>query len=138
MKYAILHRIGAENWVPTNHTSTVARGLGKFLYAVGTKSKFNFGNYVFDQTVKHSESFAVKLPIAFPVVLCGIMLSQHPNILNNIDCVMKRGSALSRHYKVFEGTHVPDIVSTSGQAAEEEADATEETESDDDDSEATP
>ncbi|KAH1213170.1 hypothetical protein GmHk_14G041176 [Glycine max] len=112
VKYAILHRIGAANWVPTNHTSTVATGLGKFLYAVGTKSKFNF-----DQTVKHSESFAVKLPIAFPTVLCGIMLSQHPNILNNIDSVMKRESPLSLHYKLFEGTHVPDIVSTSGKAA---------------------
>ncbi|KAH1210449.1 hypothetical protein GmHk_15G044755 [Glycine max] len=117
VKYAILHRIGAANWVPTNHTSTVATGLGKFLYAVGTKSKFNFGNYIFDQTVKHSESFAVKLPIAFPTVLCGIMLSQHPNILNNIDSVMKRESPLSLHYKLFEGTHVPDIVSTSGKAA---------------------
>ncbi|KAH1199122.1 hypothetical protein GmHk_18G052549 [Glycine max] len=117
VKYAILHRIGAANWVPTNHTSTVATGLGKFLYAVGTKSKFNFGNYIFDQTVKHSESFAVKLPIAFPTVLCGIMLSQHPNILNNIDSVMKRESALSLHYKLFEGTHVPNIVSTSGTAA---------------------
>ncbi|KAH1205605.1 hypothetical protein GmHk_16G046273 [Glycine max] len=117
VKYAILHRIGTANWVPTNHTSTVATGLGKFLYAVGTKSKFNFGNYIFDQTVKHSECFAVKLPIAFPTVLCGIMLSQHPNILNNIDSVMKRESAMSLHYKLFEGTHVPDIVSTSGKAA---------------------
>ncbi|KAH1266184.1 hypothetical protein GmHk_01G001730 [Glycine max] len=117
VKYAILHRIGAANWVPTNHTSTVATGLGKFLYAVGTKSKFNFGNYIFDQTVKHSESFAVKLPIAFPTVLCGIMLSQHPNMLNYIDSVMKRESPLSLHYKLFEGTHVPDIVSTSGKAA---------------------
>ncbi|KAH1233094.1 hypothetical protein GmHk_09G025613 [Glycine max] len=117
VKYAILHRIGAANWVPTNHTSTVATGLGKFLYAIGTKSKFNFGNYIFDQTVKHSESFAVKLPIAFPTVLCGIMLSQHPNILNYTDSVMKRESPLSLHYKLFEGTHVPDIVSTSGKAA---------------------
>ncbi|KAH1265135.1 hypothetical protein GmHk_01G000894 [Glycine max] len=117
VKYAILHRIGAANWVPTNHTSTVATGLGKFLYVVGTKSKFNFGNYIFDQTVKHSESFAVKLPIAFPTVLCGIMLSQHPNILNYTDSMMKRESPLSLHYKLFEGTHVPDIVSTSGKAA---------------------
>ncbi|KAL5133533.1 hypothetical protein HKD37_03G006837 [Glycine soja] len=117
VKYAILHRIGAANWVPTNHTSTVATGLGKFLYAVGTKSKFNFGNYIFYQTVKHSESFAVKLPIAFPTVLCGIMLSQHPNILNYTDSVMKRESPLSLHYKLFERTHVPDIVSTSGKAA---------------------
>ena len=117
MKYAILHRIGAANWVPTNHTSTVATGLGKFLYVVGTKSTFNFGNYIYDQTVKHAESYAVKLPIAFPTILCGIMLSQHPNILNNIDSVKKRESPLSLHYKLFEGTHVPDIVSTSGKAA---------------------
>ncbi|KAL5146827.1 hypothetical protein HKD37_06G016610 [Glycine soja] len=58
-----------------------------------------------------------KLPIAFPTVLCGIMLSQHPNILNYTDSVMKRESPLSLHYKLFEGTHVPDIVSTSGKAA---------------------
>ncbi|KAH1233428.1 hypothetical protein GmHk_09G025875 [Glycine max] len=62
---------------------------------------------------QHSESFAVKLPIAFPTVLCGIMLSQHPNMLNYTDSVMKRESPLSLHYKLFEGTHVPDIVSTS-------------------------
>ncbi|KAL5147082.1 hypothetical protein HKD37_06G016834 [Glycine soja] len=88
VKYAILHRIGVANWVPTNHTSTIA-----------------------------TESFAVKLPIAFPTVLCGIMLSQHPNMLNYTDSVMKRESPLSLHYKLFEGTHVPDIVSTSGKAA---------------------
>ena len=117
VKYAILHRIGTANWVPTNHTSTVAISLGKFLFAVGTQLNFNFGNYIFDQTVKHSESFAVKLPIAFPTVLCGIMLSQYPNILNNIDSVKKRESPLSLHYKLFEGTHVPDIVSTSGKTA---------------------
>ena len=45
------------------------------------------------------------------------MLSQHPNILNNINSVKKRESPLSLHYKLFEGTHVPDIVSTSGKAA---------------------
>ncbi|KAH1213747.1 hypothetical protein GmHk_14G041645 [Glycine max] len=65
----------------------------------------------------YEKSFAVKLPIAFPTVLCGIMLSQHPNILNYTDSVMKRESPLSLHYKLFEGTHVPDIVSTSGKAA---------------------
>ncbi|KAL5165152.1 hypothetical protein HKD37_18G050324 [Glycine soja] len=53
VKYAILHRIGAANWVPTNHTSTVAT----------------------------------------------------------------ERISLSLHYKLFEGTHVPDIVSTSGKAA---------------------
>jgi hypothetical protein len=30
VKYVVLHRIGVANWVPTNHTSTIATGLGKF------------------------------------------------------------------------------------------------------------
>ena len=37
VKYAILHRIGAANWVPTNHTSTISIGLGKFIYAIGNQ-----------------------------------------------------------------------------------------------------
>ncbi|KAH1228366.1 hypothetical protein GmHk_10G028367 [Glycine max] len=88
VKYAILHRIGAAGYPPI----------------------------ILPLLPQHSESFAVKLPIAFPIVLCGIMLSQHPNILNYTDSVMKRESPLSLHYKLFEGTHVPDIVSTSGKA----------------------
>ncbi|XP_050920169.1 uncharacterized protein LOC127137791 [Lathyrus oleraceus] len=34
VKYVVLHRIGAINWVPTNHTSNIATGLGKFIYIV--------------------------------------------------------------------------------------------------------
>ncbi|XP_058784111.1 uncharacterized protein LOC131658876 [Vicia villosa] len=99
IKYAMLHKIGAANWVPTNHKSTVATMLGKFIYAVGTKTKFNYGTYIFDQTMKHAGSFSVKGPIAFPSIICGIILNQE--------------SALSFHYKLFQGTHVPNIVTTS-------------------------
>ncbi|XP_058768889.1 uncharacterized protein LOC131642686 [Vicia villosa] len=51
VRYALLHKIGAANWVPTNHTSTIAVGLGRFIYAVGTKTKFDYGTYIFDQTM---------------------------------------------------------------------------------------
>ena len=47
VKYAILNKIGVVNWVPTNHTSTIATNLGKFLYSVGTKVDFDFGAYIF-------------------------------------------------------------------------------------------
>lgn len=47
VKYAVLHRIGAANWVSTNHTSNNVTGLGKFIYIVGTKTNFEFGSYVF-------------------------------------------------------------------------------------------
>ena len=48
VKYAILHRIRAANWMPTNHTSTISVGLGKFIYAVGMKIPFDYGTYNFD------------------------------------------------------------------------------------------
>ncbi|XP_058755702.1 uncharacterized protein LOC131628912 [Vicia villosa] len=76
IKYAMLHKIGAANWVPTNHQSTIANVLGKFIYDVGTKTNT-------------------------------------PNILSESDVVCKREITLSFHYKLFQGTHVPDIVTTS-------------------------
>jgi len=110
----LYHIIGAANWVPTNHASTIATGLGKFIYVVGTKTKFDFGSYIFDQTVKHAHSFAIKMHVAFPSLLCEIILSQYPGILVSTDVASKRESPLSLHYKLFTGKHVPDIVMTSG------------------------
>ncbi|XP_058733029.1 uncharacterized protein LOC131604617 [Vicia villosa] len=47
MKYAMLHKIGAANWVPINHKSIVSTVLGRFIYVVGTKEKFDYGTYIF-------------------------------------------------------------------------------------------
>ncbi|XP_058741398.1 uncharacterized protein LOC131613770 [Vicia villosa] len=102
VRYALLHKIGASNWVPTNHTSTIAVGLGRFIYAVGTKTKFDYGTYIFDQTMRHVGTSATKLPIAFPSQICGIILKQHPGILKSKDSVCKRESALSFHYKLLQ------------------------------------
>ncbi|XP_050890056.1 uncharacterized protein LOC127095402 [Lathyrus oleraceus] len=117
VKYAMLHKIGVANWVPTNHKSTVAVMLGKFMYAVGTKAKFDYGSYIFDQTLKHAGSFSVKGPIAFPSLICGIVLNQFPNILTENDSVKKRDNPMSFNHKLFLGTHVPDIVRTSGETS---------------------
>ncbi|XP_050902615.1 uncharacterized protein LOC127114756 [Lathyrus oleraceus] len=116
VKYATLHRIVTANWVPTNHTSTIFIGLRKFIYFVGTKRAFDFGNYIFEQVLKQAFSTAVKMPICFPSLICGIILNQHSGILLPIDSVKKRDSPLSLHYKLFAGTHVLDIVMTSSQA----------------------
>ncbi|XP_058741107.1 uncharacterized protein LOC131613456 [Vicia villosa] len=102
VRYALLHKIGAANWVPTNHTSTIVVGLGRFIYVVGTKTKFDYGTYIFDQTMRHVGTSATKLPIAFPSLICGIILKQHPGILKSKDSVCKRESALSFHYKLLQ------------------------------------
>ncbi|XP_050877350.1 uncharacterized protein LOC127081108 [Lathyrus oleraceus] len=69
--------------------------------------------YIFDQIIKHATTNAVKLPIAFPSMICGIILNQHPGILCSNDLPSRRKTALSMHYKLFEGSHVEDIVMTS-------------------------
>ncbi|XP_050909546.1 uncharacterized protein LOC127123367 [Lathyrus oleraceus] len=113
IKYAILHKIGAAIWVPTNHISIIANTLGRFIFTVGTKVKFDYGRYMFDQIIKHATTNAVKLPITFSSMIYGIILNQHPGILCSNDLPSTRKPALSVHYKLFEGSHVEDIIMTS-------------------------
>ncbi|XP_050918709.1 uncharacterized protein LOC127136158 [Lathyrus oleraceus] len=117
VKYAMLHKIGAANWVPTNHKSIVAVMLGKFIYAAGTKAKFDYGTYIFYQTMKHAGSFSVKGLIAFPSFICGIVLNQFPNILTENDFVKRRESRLAFNHKLFLGKHVRDIAMTTGETS---------------------
>lgn len=136
MKYDALHRIEATNWIPTNNTSTIATSLDKFIYIVGTQTKFDFGSYVFEQTLKHASTFVVKMPIVFPSLICTIILSHHHGILINYDAPSKRESLLSLYYRLFVGTYVPNIVMTSGKetasstSKDENADADAATETD--------
>ncbi|XP_050908834.1 uncharacterized protein LOC127122563 [Lathyrus oleraceus] len=113
IKYDILHKIGVVNWVNTNHISTIANTLGRFIFAVRTKVKFDYGRFMFDQIIKHATTNAVKLPISFPSMICGIILNQHPDILCSNDLPRRRKPTLSVHYKLFEGSHVEDIIMTS-------------------------
>ena len=109
IKYAILNRIGTANWVPTTHTSDIATGLARFIYSVGTGTMFNYGAHIFDETVQHAKSWAVRMPIAYPSLICGIILAQHPTILTVDDEVSKRESPLDFHPRLFEGKHAADI-----------------------------
>jgi hypothetical protein len=82
VKYAILNRIGASNWTPTNHGSGITHILAKMIYLIGTKRKLNFGDHVFNQTMKHADSFAIKLLIAFPYLITGMLNTQTFRVLN--------------------------------------------------------
>ncbi|XP_050891247.1 uncharacterized protein LOC127096738 [Lathyrus oleraceus] len=61
----------------------------------------------------HNSNIATGL--AFPSLICGVILSQHPSILINSDSTCKRDPPLSLHYKVFVRKHVLNIVMTFGQ-----------------------
>ncbi|MCI20232.1 envelope-like protein [Trifolium medium] len=55
------------------------------------------------------------MPIAFPTLLCGIILSQHLGILVKDDIPCKRKSTLSLDYRLFEGAHSANIATPSVQ-----------------------
>ena len=101
VKYSILNRIVVINWVPTTHSSDVATRLGKFIYVVGSKSKMDFGTYIFEQTVKHAKTDAIRFLIAFPTLLCSIILDQHHNIKSASYVPEKREPPLTLHSKLL-------------------------------------
>ncbi|XP_050877820.1 uncharacterized protein LOC127081622 [Lathyrus oleraceus] len=112
VKYAFLHKIGSANWVPTNHISTISIALGRIIHAIGTRVNYDFGRFIFEQTIRHASTNAVKLPIAFPSIICGIILSQQPGILRTSDIPSRRKIPLSIHYKLFKGSHVNDVMTS--------------------------
>jgi RNase P/RNase MRP subunit p29 len=79
------------------------------LHAIGTKSHFDFGSFVFEQTLKHGDSYAVKMPIAFPCLLTELIISQHPDIVRASEEESPKSSPLNFDYRLFVGTHVRDI-----------------------------
>ncbi len=108
----LLHSLShvSKSLSPTTHSNSVASGLAKLIYAIGTRSKFDYGTYIFDETVMHGKSHAVKMPIAFPTLICDIILNQHPGICTEADVPKRMESDLSLDYRLFEGTHAADIV----------------------------
>ncbi|XP_057444325.1 uncharacterized protein LOC130736518 [Lotus japonicus] len=109
VKYAILNRIGVVNWIPSNHTSAVSTMLPKLIYYIGTEIHFDFGSFVFTQTLKHAETCAVKLPVSFPSLLTAIILKQHPHILGVNDVPFPRGNPITLDHRLFLEPHVLDI-----------------------------
>ncbi|MCH85079.1 envelope-like protein, partial [Trifolium medium] len=85
----------------------------KFIDIVGSEIQHDFGSYIFDQTLKHAKSLAVKMPIAFSSLLCGIILDQHPHILQSSDIPSGRKAKLILHSRLFEPPHVDDLATAS-------------------------
>ncbi|PNX69195.1 envelope-like protein, partial [Trifolium pratense] len=49
------------------------------------------------------------MPIAFPTLICDIILSQHPDICTKSDVPVTRPSALTMDFRLLEGKHAADI-----------------------------
>jgi len=94
----LLRKPSYINWAPKNHTYGITTALSKLIFLIGTKAKLDFGEYVFNQTMRHSETFIVKLPITFPCLTPKIILSQHHGIVNPDELQSKKGVPLTFDY----------------------------------------
>lgn len=95
--------IGVKNWAPTNHSLDITTSLSKLIYKIGTMAALHFGTYVFEQVLKQNESYAIKLPIGFPALIFGILISQRLDIINREDVEGASDSQLNFSYPCLLG-----------------------------------
>ncbi|TYK07258.1 flocculation protein FLO11-like [Cucumis melo var. makuwa] len=110
VKYAILHWIGISNWIPSTYASTISTSLGHFVYLVGTEVKVNVGEFIFNHLLRYVDTFAIYIPICFPRLLSGFILSQQPAILTLLDVVGTTLRIIPLSVRLFKGFHIPDVV----------------------------
>ncbi|GAA0155644.1 hypothetical protein LIER_13330 [Lithospermum erythrorhizon] len=109
VKYAVMHKVGVENWVPITHTIIVSETLAMVLYMIGTRALFNLGQFIFDQVVQHAQSHAILKPIAYPSMLCSILESHKEDILTAEDVEGLAPGFITISPKLMQGTQVADI-----------------------------
>ncbi|XP_058744422.1 uncharacterized protein LOC131617055 [Vicia villosa] len=83
MKYAMLHKIGATNWVPTNHKSTIATVLGRFIYVVGTKAKFDYGKAAVIAMLREICKELVTRKLTLEKLICSLEMEEGVEFAEN-------------------------------------------------------
>lgn len=57
----------------------------------------------------HLDKFGINISICFHRLLCGFLLSQHPNVISESDDIGPTQKTLKLNYKLFQGSHVPNL-----------------------------
>ena len=110
-KYFVLHKIEIKNWLPSSHSTGVSLALAQFLYMIGTGRSLDFGKFFYFQILKHAGSEAIKLLIAYPAMIRGILLRQHADLLSpeELKACSSASGKITFSYKLFLKHHVADI-----------------------------
>ncbi|GAA0149080.1 transmembrane signal receptor [Lithospermum erythrorhizon] len=109
LKYLVLHKVSIANLVPTSNNTNVSETVGKVLYVMGSDQHLNIGKVIFDQIVDQSKTSVKLKPIAFPSLICSLLITQHLHVLKKGDDLGEDDNSLTISEKLMKGKHVIDV-----------------------------
>ncbi|KAA0046945.1 uncharacterized protein E5676_scaffold298G00150 [Cucumis melo var. makuwa] len=65
VKYAILHKIGIANLLPSKHMAIISIALAQLIYEISTATFVDVGELIFQQILSHVDTYSINIPLCF-------------------------------------------------------------------------
>lgn len=80
-----MYKIRVEILDYSSHRTCITPSLARLLYHIDTMVAFDFGEWIFEQVVKHVESYVVKLSTGFSLLNYGILSGHKKDLITRED-----------------------------------------------------
>ncbi|XP_039120114.1 uncharacterized protein LOC120256496 [Dioscorea cayenensis subsp. rotundata] len=83
LKYNVLFKLGAFNWSPTTHNSSILKEMTMLLYAIVTGKQFNLGQFIFDRITYMVNVTSTVNHLAYLILITQFMMQSGVPIENS-------------------------------------------------------